>query len=586
MFTAFKPKTLFYLYFFLCSISCAYFNTFYNAEQYYEEAEKIRLEKDGEAIPISAMDKYGKTIKKCQVVLDKYPDSKFVLDATLLMAKARYYRSDFDIAINDLKTIRGSGNNKQIEEATYWLALCKWKKGSDQAALNELNDLLGKARSRSIKAKCHLSLSELAKELKDHDMALYHLQSAAKLTTERSEKGLIYGRLAEMAFNKEDYEMAQEGYSNVIANSLSKEKIEKAHLQILKILRENKDYRSAQKKIKGMLADDKFKRISGNLELELVQLYRAQGNSSEIETRLESIVNNYQRTQVSAEAYYQLGQIYTSEKWDLTKAKEYFDNVSKESSRSLFSPMAKSHSKSITTYQNAKKDIDRHINMNDAAEAINLAKEQDTTNSLQMSVSVEKAPQRSLPELYYQLADLEAFSFKRYIQSKDLLYKIINEYPESDFKPKAMFALVFVYESLADTNSALLTKEKLLDEFPGTDYASYISDDEVKVEIKGQKKVFMQAESQITDNIDNAIKLYKSILDFDSRGEYAVSAAYSIGYHYDQVAIIDSAMKYYQWIKENHPKTDQSIQAELRINTLNMALSTVKNDTSSLEIQE
>ena len=239
-----------------------------------------------------------------------------------------------------------------------------------------------------------------------------------------------------------------------------------------------------------------------------------------------------------------------------------------------------------SSIQNAKKDIDRHINMNDATEAINLAKEQDTTNSLQMSVSVEKAPQRSLPELYYQLADLEAFSFKRYIQSKDLLYKIINEYPESDFKPKAMFALVFVYESLADTNSALLTKEKLLDEFPGTDYASYISDDEIKVEIKGQKKVFMQAESQITDNIDNAIKLYKSILDFDSRGEYAVSAAYSIGYHYDQVAIIDSAMKYYQWIKENHPKTDQSIQAELRINTLNMALSTVKNDTSSLEIPE
>ena len=81
--------------------------------------------------------------------------------------------------------------------------------------------------------------------------------------------------------------------------------------------------------------------------------------------------------------------------------------------------------------------------------------------------------------------------------------------------------------------------------------------------------------------------MYKrQILDFDSRGEYAVSAAYSIGYHYDQVAIIDSAMKYYQWIKENHPKTDQSIQAELRINTLSMALSTVKNDTSSLEIQE
>ena len=50
--------------FFVFSTSCAYYNTFYNAEQYFEEAEKLRLEKDGEMIPISAMDKYGKTIEK------------------------------------------------------------------------------------------------------------------------------------------------------------------------------------------------------------------------------------------------------------------------------------------------------------------------------------------------------------------------------------------------------------------------------------------------------------------------------------------------------------------------------------------
>ena len=48
--------------------SCAYFNTFYNAKQYYEEANKIRLEKDGQAVPITAMDRYGKAISKCKKV--------------------------------------------------------------------------------------------------------------------------------------------------------------------------------------------------------------------------------------------------------------------------------------------------------------------------------------------------------------------------------------------------------------------------------------------------------------------------------------------------------------------------------------
>ena len=71
---------------------CAYFNTFYNANQYYEEATKIRLGKDGQAVPITAMDKYGKSIAKCKKVLKDFPQSKLRLDAILLMAKAQYYR--------------------------------------------------------------------------------------------------------------------------------------------------------------------------------------------------------------------------------------------------------------------------------------------------------------------------------------------------------------------------------------------------------------------------------------------------------------------------------------------------------------
>ena len=307
------PETILYSVLLIGLGGCAYFNTFYNAQQYYQEAEKIRLQKEGETIPITAMDKYGKTVQKCQKVLNDFPESKFRLDAILLMAKARFYRSDYDLALGNLKTISEVGSEQQIEEAGYWRALCKWKKGNVQTGINELTVLLESSESKNIQSKCHLSLAEIAQELKEPETAMSHLQEGARLTQNRDEKGVIYGRLAEMAFNREEYELAEDGYSNVIAHSLSKDNVEKAHLQILKILRIQKKYRSASRKIKGMLADDKFNRISGNLELELVQLYRAQGEFSEIETRLESIVNDYQRTLVSAEAYYQLGQIYTSE---------------------------------------------------------------------------------------------------------------------------------------------------------------------------------------------------------------------------------------------------------------------------------
>ncbi|MBT3608410.1 MAG: hypothetical protein HOI72_07465 [Candidatus Marinimicrobia bacterium] len=588
----FLPKTLFFVVIILCSGGCAYYNTFYNAQQYYKEAEKIRLQKEGKTIPITALDKYGKTIQKCQKVLSDYPESKFRTDAFLLMAKSKYYRKDYDLAIDDIRIVTQEGNENQIEEAQYLRALCKWKKGNAQTGINELTILLNISPSKEIQSKCHLSLAEIAQELKDSDLAMSHLLDGAKLTKSRDQKGVIYGRLAEMAFNKEDYDIAKDSYANVITNSLSKEKIENAHLQLLKILRIQKNYKAASRKIKGMLTDDKFKRIAGNLELELVQLYRAQGEISEIETRLESIVNDYPRTPVSAEAYYFLGKIYTSQKWDLKKAKEYFDQVSKESSKSLFSPMGKSLSKAIGTYQEAQKDLETHLTIL-TQDTTQISTESDTSvfdpesgeaiiETLNPLISAV-TPDRTIPELYYQLADLEAFSFKRYAQGIQYLNQINSEYPESSFHAKSIFTMAFMFENMADSVNAQSTRNHLLESFPNSEYAAYISED-VKVEKKKQEILYSKAESQVTSNPDNAIQLLKESISLDEKSDLAVSAAYTISYHYDQSTEIDSALKYYQWIQDNHPRSDQYHSAAKRVQTLQMVLSSIETVTDTINI--
>ena len=571
-----RSRLHFLLLVFTFLINCAYYNTFYNAEQYYEEAEKLRLEKDGEITPISAMDKYGKTIEKCKKVIQDFPDSKYVNEARLLMGKARYYRSDYDLAIDNLRVIINEGPTKLKEEANYWQALCKWKKGSVSASIDELNTLLKNSNSNNIKSKCYLYLAEIANESKDIDLSLDYLQEAAKLTTNRNEKGVIYGKLSKMAFDKKAYTLARDGYNKVISFSLSKDKIEEAHLQVLKILRIENNYRSAEKKIKSMLLDDKFNRISGELELELVQLYKAQGDLEDIESRLETIVNDYQRTSVSAEAYYQLGRIYTSDKWDLSKAKEYFDMVSKESSRSIFSPMAKNYSKAIDLYQIALKDMEKHKKIDVAEDSI---VEDTLIDSTQQSTPKEIRPIRTVPELYYQLADLEAFTFDRYQESISYLNRIIEEYPESKFKSKSMFALVFVYEELNDSTSSAEVKSNLLKNFPDSDYSSYLTGGNGISDTKGQRIILKEAESEMLNNKEKAIDILKNAFQINSEDEYALSAAFTIGYYYDQEAVIDSALKYYTWIKDNHPNSDQSTQATQRLNSINLALSTIETDT-------
>ena len=147
--------------------SCAYFNTFFNAKEYFDEAEKIRLEKEGERIPVSAIDKYGKSIKKSKKVISDFPESKYVNSAIILMAKSQFHRQEYDLAINNIKSILNSVENKQKEEAIYWIALCKWKKGNLQTAINELEDLISKSQINTIKSMAFLSLAEIFNELKD-----------------------------------------------------------------------------------------------------------------------------------------------------------------------------------------------------------------------------------------------------------------------------------------------------------------------------------------------------------------------------------------------------------------------------------
>lgn len=548
---------------------CAYFNTFYNANQYYEEATKIRLGKDGQAVPITAMDKYGKSIAKCKKVLKDFPQSKLRLDAILLMAKAQYFRTEYDLALDNLDQILSGGSKKLIEEAKYYKALCKWKKGNLQTSINELNTLLSNSKSKTILSKCHLSLAEISTELLYPDSSLFHLKKAAKITQNRDEKGIIYGRLAELAFDLGQYEIAMNGYSNVVAHSLSKEKIENAHLQMLKILRIQKNYKLASRKIKALLADDKFKRISGNLELELVNLYRAQGEYEEIQIRLESIANDYQRTQVSAEAYYQLGQLYTSVKWDLEKAKQYFEKVSKESNKSIFTSSAKTKVISLNLYQTTQESI-KTLLLSDSDQATS-----DSTKRVSVAM-----PLKSLPELYYQLADLEAFSFSRYNESIKIFEKIILEYPDSNFKPKSIFALIFIFEQLNDSIKVESTRNLLLQSYPDSEYTSYLIGG--KFSKKDDQSILFKKSEEIS-KIDQvrSLEKFKTTLRYDINSSLAAPAAFFIGYHYDQESNVDSALKYYQFLVDKFPKSDQSNFASQRISNINHALALIKADSTT-----
>ena len=64
----FNSKFIKYLCLLLFLKGCAYFNTFYNAEEHFDTAERIRIENLGNQMPSRAIQEYGRAIEKSEKV--------------------------------------------------------------------------------------------------------------------------------------------------------------------------------------------------------------------------------------------------------------------------------------------------------------------------------------------------------------------------------------------------------------------------------------------------------------------------------------------------------------------------------------
>jgi len=558
--------------------SCAYFNTFYNAQQYFEQAEKQRLEKAGESIPPSAIDAYGKVIDKSQHVIDEYPDSKLVKKSLLLIGISRFYRKEYRIAETVFKSYTDTYTD-DVEQAEYWLALCKWKLGKPQPALDVLQSMLETATDNNFISSIYLSKAEINLDIDNPKLALEYLVLAAETNNDRDERGQIYYRIAELAYNAEDYEQALSANTEVVKNSTSKKRKEEANLQIVRIHRLLGNWDTVKDLIKSMLLDKTFQTIHGDLDLELVKLYQMDGQIEEAITRIESIKEDYKNSKTSAEAYYIHGEIALYDLWNLDDAKKYFERVTREYRQSIYTSTANLRAKEITKYQESLEEIttlDDHIlltiavldSLND--DSLKSVREKEVNNS-----------RISIASHYYNLGELEAFHFKRQDSSLTHFQRIVNEFPESEYYPKSLFSLYYINFSTGDTITADIYSKRILDELPSSEYADYLRKAlDLPVDQGSVQAMLRQGELEWLITPTNALTHYRNVILTDSKSETAARAAYFLAYNYDYTFYEpDSALKYYSWLHENHENSEQALASKLRFEILQQTLVAVEEDS-------
>ncbi len=562
---------------------CAYFNTFYNAQQYFEQAEKLRLESVGEKPPPKAVDAYAKVIEKCKKILEKYPNSKYSAAVLLLMGKARFYRREYRLAETVFRQYQETYPEEISYEVDYWLALCKWKLGKPQPALVDLTTLSKQDLPAALRATIYQSIAEIQLERGLTNDALTNLDASAAITHSREQRSQIYYRMAQLAFDQKNYDLAIKTYGYLIKNSTSKKRIEEANLQIVRLHRLKGDWKTAAKKIRAMLQDETYSNIYGSLEIELVKLYQVQGKIDEALTRLESITQDYPRTEISAEAYYLRGEITLSEKWDLDQALKYFREVLRESRRSLYKDAANRRIKVIEAYQKAQQElrITREMLLSVAAppdtSGNDTVNTESTVDTLQFRTTVAKN--------LYQLGELEAFHFNRPDTAQHYFREIIDRFPESDLRPKAMFTYAYLKELGGDTLTATQIRTQILELYPRSEMADYIRTSlGLRLPQGSLQEKFRQNEVLFTVQPQKALAGMKRILQLDAQGEVAAQAALFLARHYDvDFYQADSALKYYRWLQEYQPESEQALFSAPRLQLLTTILTPATSDTTAEE---
>ena len=537
------------LIFISCANFKAYFNTFYNAEEFFEKAEKIRLQNRGEKIPQSAINDYEKVIEKSRFVMDEYPDFKLRKKAFILIVQSHFYRGELREAMGTLGELKNEFGDKVYVEVEFWTSLVKWKQNKPQPAINGLNELINFSLNVDMEAKVYLAIAEIFLEQKMYSEAMDNLEKSAERIQDQNEKGQIYYRIAELSFDAKSYDRALSGYQEVIKNSQSKKQIQEGNLKTVQIYRLKGNLDLATNSIKNMLLDDNYKTIFPNLELELAKLYDQQNMISESRNRLASIVQDYPKTTVSAEAYYMLGNYSIEQDWDMEDALKQYSSVVKENKQSLYAQPAQVRIKEINTYQQSKLDLESW--------SLRIA-ESDTIADFHFT----EDEQNELAKNLYSLTELEAFHFDRSDTGLVYLDLLIQYAYQSKIFPKALYAKSVILEDKGELSLSKLLKQRIVNEFPKTDFALAIinTDKSYKIMTSTSDEKLVTAERKWSDNPALAMDGYREIVIEDTVSESSAQAAYFLAYQYDYHFVKpDSALKYYEWILKHH---SDSYQAE------------------------
>ncbi len=540
---------------------CAYFNTFYNATNYFQQGvntlEGTNTRESGR-VPLQANDAFASAIEKSQKVIEEYPDSRYVDDAFFIIGRSHFYRQEYGLAERNLRQLLNEYPwIDYADEVRIWLAKVHAEMGMYDLVEEDLAPILAMDDPpRNLLTEVYVLRGELALRREDVPGAMRAFEQGAEATTKPARKSALLYRLYTLAHEAEDYPAALGFLDQFTRSTPNEDERINARLTRVQLLQLMDDIDGAYREIRNMVNLSEFASIIPGLQLEIGKIERRNGNTDEAVTHFIDLIKEYRSTPEASEAAFYVGDMYLTEYHDIESANDYFSRVR---NNSIYFGPAREKLQQITTLKNM------HARIRDLREQLGL--EGDPTTLSEGDASGDKIDsaqvRQELAYANYRIGEIRLFELNDVTSGLEVMADIVTNFEETDVAAQA--AYVLYYHTQDGPEQAAFWRSVLLEKYPHSPYSLILDDESSATGIPRLDSLMVLADAAVERDPRWALRLFRTIQDQFGTEQ----ASFSIAYLYDEyLGQLDNAIAAYEEHLSLHPTGHYSEQARQRLGVL------------------
>ncbi|MDP6124927.1 MAG: outer membrane protein assembly factor BamD, partial [Candidatus Latescibacteria bacterium] len=280
---------------------CVYYNTFFNAERAYSDAEAARLRQSadgGSKTTRSSSTRrynttdYDRAIDKASRVLAFYPESDYVDDALVMLAKAFYWKREYANTIRKADELAANlPDSPLIPESLYWKALAIWRQGDAPKAKEMLDILRGRADD-DLASQASYSLGQLAFEERRYSDSIIFYQEVLSRTKDEEQALEARGRIGYAWIELGDPRRAIPIFADLADNAVTYSARYNALTNLARAQRDLGNPEAALATLDGLEQDERFSDRIPETRVEIAHTHELGGDTSQAILLYQEIIDD------------------------------------------------------------------------------------------------------------------------------------------------------------------------------------------------------------------------------------------------------------------------------------------------------